>query len=91
MGHYNKLNDTIMKWGCMKFPCSRKDIDRFEGDNQGSISNVYKLLNKTTITNRITKIKNAEHEIHLLLIEKEDNHHYALNQIFKQIGWLSIQ
>ena len=27
MGHYDELNDTITNWGCMKFPCSRKDID----------------------------------------------------------------
>ena len=24
MWHYNKLNDTIINWGCMGFPCSRK-------------------------------------------------------------------
>ena len=46
MRHYNKLNDTIINWGCMKSPCSRKDIDRFEEDNQGLIStNVYKQPN----------------------------------------------
>ena len=42
MRHYNKLNDTIINWGSMKFPCSGKYIDRFEEDNQGLISiNVY--------------------------------------------------
>ena len=61
MRHYNKLNGTIINWGSMKFPCSRKDIDRFEEDNQGLISiNVYKRLNGQTITDRITKGKNAE-------------------------------
>ena len=30
MRHCNKLNDTIINWECMKFPCSRKGIDRFE-------------------------------------------------------------
>ena len=69
--HYNKLNDAIINWGCMKFPCSRKYIDRFEEDNQGLISvNVYKLLNETTITYRITKVKHAEHHINLLMIEQ---------------------
>ena len=74
--HYNKLNDAIINWGSMKFPCSRRYIDRFEEDNQGLIYiNVYKRLNGQTITDRITKVRNAEHEIHLLMIEQEDNHH----------------
>ena len=43
MGHYNKLNDTIINWRCMKTPCSRKDIDRFEEGNQVLTPiNVYK-------------------------------------------------
>ena len=63
----------------MKCPCSRKAIDRFEEENQGLIYvNVYKLLNETTITIRITKIENAEHHINPLMIEKEDNHRYVL-------------
>jgi len=71
MRHYNKLNDTIINWVCMKFPCSRKDIDRFEEENPGLISvNVNKLRNKTTITYRITKVKHAEHHINLLMIEQ---------------------
>ena len=79
MRHYNKLNDTIINWGSMKFPCSRKDIDRFEEDNQGLISiNVYNMLNEHTITDRITKVQNAEYEIHLLMVGQENNHHYVL-------------
>ena len=38
MRDYNKLNDAIINWGSMKSPCSSKDIDRFEEDNQGLIS-----------------------------------------------------
>ena len=88
MGHYNKLNGTIINWGCMKFPCSRKDIDRFEEDNQGLIHiNVYNLHNKAIIADRITKIKNPEHEVHLLMIEKENNHHYVLiKDLSKLVG-----
>ena len=88
MRHYNKLNDTIIHWGSMKFPCSRKDIDRFEEDNQGLISiNVYKSLNKDIITDRMTKAQNAEHEIHLLMIEQENNHHYVLiKDLSKLVG-----
>ena len=42
----------------MKFPCSRNDIDRFGEENLGLIFvNVHKLLNGTTITYRITKVK----------------------------------
>ena len=60
----------------MKIPCSRKYIDRFEEENQDLISvNVYKLFNETTITYRIIKVKNAEHHINILMIEKEDNCH----------------
>ena len=72
----------------MKFPCSKKDIDRFEEDNQGLISiNVYKLFNKATIAYRITKVTNAEHENHLLLIEQENNHHYVLiKHLSKMVG-----
>ena len=71
MRHYNKLNDTIINWGCTKFPCSRKCIDRFEEDNQGLIYfNVYKPLNKHIITDRMTKVQNAEYEIHLFMLEK---------------------
>ena len=56
-----------------------KDIDRFEEVSQGLIPiGVYKLLNGATITDRMTKVKNAEHEVHLLMIEKENNHHYVL-------------
>ena len=88
MRHYNKLNDTIINWGSMKFPCSRKDIDRFEEDNNGLISiNVYKILNNHTITDRITKVQNAEYEIHLLMIENENNHHYVLiKDLSKLVG-----
>ena len=88
MRHYNKLNGTSSHWVCMTSPCSRKDIDRFEDDNQGLISiNVHKLLNETAITYRITKVKNAKHEIYLLMIEQEDNSHYALiKDLGKMVG-----
>ena len=36
------------------------------------------MLNEHTITDRITKVQNAEYEIHLLMIEQENNHHYVL-------------
>ena len=79
MRHGNQLNGTIISWGCMKFPCSRTCIDRFEEDHQGLISiNVYKPLNQHVITDRMTKVQNAEHEIHLLMVEKSNNHHYVL-------------
>ena len=88
MRRYNTLNGTSNDWGCMKFPCSRKDIDRFEEESQGSISvSVYKLPNETTITNRITKVENAEHQINLSMVEKEDNHHYVLiKDLSKMVG-----
>ena len=72
MRHYNKLNDTTINWECMKYPYSKTYIARFEELNQGLIFvNVYKLLNETTITHRITKVKNAKHHIDLLVIEKK--------------------
>ena len=39
---------------------------------------MYKRLNGQTITDRITQVKNAEHEIRLLMTEQEDNHHFVL-------------
>ena len=88
MRHYNKLNDTIINWECMKYPCSRKDMDRFEELNSGLISiNVFKLFNETIITDRITKVKNAKHHTNLLMIEEEDNRHYVLiKDLSKLIG-----
>ena len=87
MRHYNKFNATIINWGCMKFPCSRTCIDIVEEDNHGLIFvNVYKLLNETTITDRITKV-NTKHEMHLLMIEQEDNFHYVLiKHLSKMVG-----
>ena len=35
--HYKNLRDDIINWECMKYPCSRKDIDRFEELNSGLI------------------------------------------------------
>ena len=64
----------------MKYPCSRKDIDRFEELDSGLIAvNVYKIFNESIKTDRISKVKHAKHHIHLLMIEGEDNkHHYVL-------------
>ena len=79
MRHYNKLNNTIINWVCMKFPCSRKDIDIFEKGNLGLIFvHVYKLPSETTIAARITKVKTAEHHTNLLMIGQEDYFHYVL-------------
>ena len=78
----------LINGGVWDFPCGRKYIDRFEEDNQGLISmNVYKLLNDTTIADRITKAKHAEHAIHPSMIEQEDNHHYVLTKdLSKLVG-----
>ena len=51
----------------MNYPCSRSDINRFEELHQGLSSiDVFKLLNETTITYRITNVTNAKHHINLL-------------------------
>ena len=56
MRHYNKLKDTTINWECMEYPCSRKDIDRFEELNQGLIHvNVYRLFNETMLNNAVVK------------------------------------
>jgi hypothetical protein len=80
MIHYKNLKDNIINWECMKYPCSRTDINRFEELNSGLIAvNVYKLFNETIITDRISKVKNAKHHIHLLMIEGANNkYHYVL-------------
>ena len=79
MIHYNNLKDNIMNWECMKYPCSRKDIDRFEELNRGLISvNLFKPFNKHVIPDRITKVKNAKYHVDVLMIEREDNkYHYV--------------
>ena len=52
--------------GCMKYPCSRNYVTRFEKLNSGLISiNVYKILNESIITDRITKVKNAKNHINI--------------------------
>ena len=82
MRHYNKLKDNIINWECMKYPCSRKDIDRFEELNSGLVSiNVYKQFNEEEQVkpDRTTKIKNAKYHVNLLIIEGDDNkYHYVL-------------
>ena len=72
----------------MKSPCSRNDKDGFEEDSQGLISIcVYKSSNGKAITDRITKVKNAKHEIHLLLVEQENNfHHVLIKYLSKMVG-----
>ena len=87
MRHYNELHGTIINWGCVKFPCGRTDIDRFEELHQGKPANVYTLFNETTITDRTTTVKHDKHHINLLMIEKEDDHNYFLiKDLSKLIG-----
>ena len=81
MRHYNKLKDNIINWECMNYPCSRKDIDRFEELNSGLVSiNVYKQFNEEEQVkpDRTTKIKNAKYHVNLLIIEGGGNkYHYV--------------
>ena len=88
MRHYNTFNDNLINWDCMKYPCSRNDITRFEELNSGLISIiVFKILNESIITYRITKVKNVKHHINSLIIEEQDNHHYVLiRDLTKLIG-----
>ena len=58
MRHYNQLNDNIIKWDCMKYPCSINDMTRFEELNSGLISiTVFTILNASIITYKFTKVK----------------------------------
>ena len=57
MLHYKSLRDNIINWECMKYPCSRKYIDRFEESNSGSTSvNLFKQFNKHVTPDRTAKI-----------------------------------
>ena len=45
------------------------------------------MLNNHTITDRSTKVQNAEYEIHLLMVEQENDHHYVLiKDLSKLVG-----
>ena len=60
MIHYKNLRDNAINWECMKYPCSRKYIDRFEELNSGLISvNLFKQFNEEerVIPDRTTKVK----------------------------------
>ena len=60
MIHYKNLGNNIINWECMKYHCSRKDIDRFEELNSDLISvNLFKQFNEEerVIPDRTTKIK----------------------------------
>ena len=58
--HYKNLRDNIINLECMKYPCSRKAIDRFEELNSGLIFvNLFKQFNEEerVIPDRTTKIQ----------------------------------
>ena len=63
----------------ISYPVSIRDVDRFERQNQVSIS-VYGLDedSEKVFPIRITEISNAIHHVDLLYISKEDNGHYVL-------------
>ena len=72
MIHYKNLRDNIINWECMKYPCSRKYIDRFEELNSGLISvDLFKQFNEEerVIPDRITKVKNAKYHVNLYMVE----------------------
>ena len=49
--HYSNLRDNIIIWECVKYPCSRKCIDRFEELNSDLIYvNLFKQFNKEETT-----------------------------------------
>ena len=76
MRHYNKLKDNSINLECMDYPCSRKDIDRFEELNSGLVSiNVYKQFNEEEQVKpaRTTQVKNAKYHVNLLIVEGDDN------------------
>ena len=89
MIHYNNLRDNVINWECMKYPCSRKYIDRFEELGSGLIPvNLFKQFNKHDIPDRTTQVKNAKYHVDLYMVEGEHNkYHYVLiNNLRRLMG-----
>ena len=85
MFHYNKLNDVILNWVCVKFPTGNRDIDRFEEDNKLVSINIFEtdgcLNDNNVIIHSCTKERNAKYAIDLLNVYDEDNnYHFVLVQ-----------
>ena len=82
MIHCKDLGDNVINWECMKYPCSRADIDRFEELISGLISvNLFKQFNGEgkVIIDRTTKVKHAKYHVNLYMVEGEHNkYHYVL-------------
>ena len=71
MIHYKNLRDNNINWECMKYPCSRKDTDRFGELNSGLIYvNLFKQFNEEerVIPDRTTKVKKCYVSIMLIYI-----------------------
>ena len=68
----------------MKYPCSRKYIDRLEELNSGLTSvNLFKQFNEETrvIPDRTTKVKNAKYHVNLFMVAGGNNkYHCALKK-----------
>ena len=82
MVHYNNIIYNIINWECMKYPCSRTYIDRFEELNYGLICvNLFKQFNEEEIIipDRTTKVTHAKYHVNLYIVEGEtNNYHYVL-------------
>ena len=80
--HDKNLRDNVINWECMKYPCSRKDINRFEELSSGLTSvNLFKQFDeeKRVIPDRTTKVENAKYHVNLYMVDGENNkYHYTL-------------
>ena len=75
----------------MKYPCSRKDIDRFEELNSGLISvNLFKQFNEEerVIPDRTTKVKNAKYHVNLFMVEGGNHkyHYFIIKDLSRLMG-----
>ena len=83
--HYKNLRANVLNWECMKYPCSRKDIDRFEELNSGLISvNLSKqfIEEERVIPDRTAKVKKAKYHVNPFMVEGGNNkYHYVLKEL----------
>ena len=66
----------------MKYPCSRKDVDRFEELNSGLTPvNLFEQFNEEerVIPDRTTKVKNAKYHVNLYMVEGGNNKYHFVS------------
>ncbi|XP_065639501.1 uncharacterized protein LOC136072267 [Hydra vulgaris] len=73
-----KEQSEKLNWEKIKFPVSLQQITQFEKNNQDISVNVFGYEKLSVYPLHISKNKNRQHQIDLLLISNDDTNHYCL-------------